>query len=110
MLRYGFSMEESEKRDLAWVGDAVLSLYAREWILKQSHIHFRERTDAYIAMTSNQFLSSIGEPTQVEATIGKLYRESGESAAFEWIERELIPVYVKQQRNRRKGNLGAKRS
>ena len=28
------SMSESLKRELAWIGDAVLALYAREWILQ----------------------------------------------------------------------------
>ena len=31
-------MTEEEKRTKAWIGDAVLALFAREWILKQTDI------------------------------------------------------------------------
>ena len=31
-------MDETEKRTKAWVGDAVLALFAREWILDQKVI------------------------------------------------------------------------
>jgi len=52
-------------------------------------------------MTSNQFLACFGNPTSVEARIGTLYREDGMEAAFAWIEAELMPVFEKQERNRR---------
>ena len=89
------------KRELAWIGDAVLALYARQWILKQSDIKPGERTNAFIHMTGNQFLACIGEPTGLEAEIGELYQKSGIEAAFEYIECSLLPTYLKQRNNRK---------
>jgi hypothetical protein len=56
------------EREEAWIGDAVLSLFARNWILASSG-----SMDAalFAAMTSNQFLSTIGNPTTVESRIGR---------------------------------------
>lgn len=77
----------------AWVGDAVLDLYARQWILK----HCGEvRGDLLTRMTSNQFLSGVGNPTAVEARIGRLFREGGAEAANAWIEAELLPRFRQQ--------------
>ena len=98
-------MTESEKRTLAWIGDAVLALFAREWILRQPQIREAERHEAYTLLTSNQFLSGLGEPTGVEASIGTRYREAGCEAAFAWIEAELVPLFKKQWNNRRRGGL-----
>ncbi|MBL9151538.1 MAG: hypothetical protein JNK37_03600 [Verrucomicrobiales bacterium] len=85
------------ERAEAWIGDAVLALAAREWILRQ-----HDRTDgAMLArLTSNQFLSSWGNPTAVEARLGRLYRSEGLAAAMEFVEREMIPLFLKQERNR----------
>ncbi|HRQ88991.1 MAG TPA: ribonuclease III domain-containing protein [Bacteroidia bacterium] len=86
------------EQELAWIGDTILDLYARTWIL-------RERGgvcgETQRRMTSNQFLACFGNPTSVEAKIGTLYREDGMEAAFAWIEAELMPVFEKQERNRR---------
>jgi dsRNA-specific ribonuclease len=92
----------SEERTQAWIGDAVLALYAREWILKQADISSAERADAFTRLTANQFLASFGDPTAVEASIGKIYSAQGLNAAFEWIEATLIPLYLKQRLNYRK--------
>jgi dsRNA-specific ribonuclease len=91
-------------RSDAWIGDAVLALFAREWILYQADIAPAERAEAFTRLTANQFLASLGEPTAVEATIGKIYQAEGLSAAFAWIEAECIPLYLKQRHNRRKAN------
>ncbi len=99
-------MEESEKKDYAWLGDAVLSLFAREWLLKKTALNFAVRTEEFVAMTSNQFLKSIGEPTAVEAKIGKIYHEDGLESAFHWIEKELVPLYEKQRANKLRGKQG----
>ena len=56
-------MTEENKRTKAWIGDAVLALFAREWILKQTDISAKERAEVFIQITSNQFLASISEPT-----------------------------------------------
>ncbi|MBC2606985.1 hypothetical protein [Pelagicoccus albus] len=103
-------MEESEKRTKAWVGDAVLALYAREWILRQTDIPQTERSAVFKAMTCNQFLSSFGQPTQVEADIGIVYETEGLQAAFAYMEERLLPVFMKQRRNaKRAGSWRDKR-
>jgi dsRNA-specific ribonuclease len=79
----------------AWVGDAVLDLWARQWILE----HCGEvRGDVLMRMTSNQFLSGVGNPTAVEAKIGRLFREGGAETAHAWIEAELLPRFLQQAR------------
>jgi dsRNA-specific ribonuclease len=81
----------------AWVGDAVLSLWARAWLLERDR-----RMDAgrFARLTSNRFLACIGNPTEVEARYGGIYLENGLEAAFEVIERELVPLFEKQEKNR----------
>lgn len=92
-------MDEQEEKAKAWVGDAVLALFAREWILRQSDVAIGERASVFKSMTSNQFLSAFGRPTQVEAAIGIIYEREGLRAAFEHIELLLLPVFKKQRRN-----------
>lgn len=89
--------EIREEREIAWIGDAVLALFARSWVLRE-----RGAMDAewFTRLTSNDFLSAFGQPTRVEAGIGKLYREEGLEAAFSWMERELIPLLRKQMAKR----------
>ena len=85
------------ERELAWTGDAVLSLFAREWILRH---HGRLDSALFAALTCNSFLSALGNPTRVEAGIGALYREQGLEAATRWMQEHLVPLFEKQQRNR----------
>ena len=101
--------EQQATRDLAWTGDAVLALFAREWILAQPGIPPTERSEVFKAMTSNQFLVSLGEPTAVEAAIGREYRENGLDAAFEHIRECLLPIFLKQRANRQRGTQGKKK-
>lgn len=76
------------EREEAWIGDAVLSLFAREWILK----HRGGMSGAELsAFTSNQFLLVLGNPLSVEARIGRLYQAEGLAAACAWMEQELVP-------------------
>ena len=82
-------------RAQAWIGDAVLALFARRWILAHSPAS-ADRTDLFKRMTSNRFLSAFGEPTRVEAKIGRIYEVSGEQAAFDHIENNILPLYKKQ--------------
>lgn len=88
--------QEKEKAE-AWVGDAVLALAAREWILRRYGT-----TDGAMQarMTSNQFLATIGNPTSVEAKIGRIYWTEGLEAAVDFVENELVPRFRKQERNR----------
>ena len=101
-------MDETTKRELAWVGDAVLALYARRWILEQKDIPVEERTNAFIAMTSNSFLACFGEPTAIEAKIGSIYQNDSLEKAFEWIETTCLPTFQKQRLNLNKGHRGKK--
>ncbi len=86
----------------AWLGDAVLCLYARQKILRED-----AKIDAtkFERMTSNQFLTAFGEPSEVEAELGRVYERAGLAAAFEWIESRLMRVYSRQEakRNRHAG-------
>lgn len=103
-------MTEDEKRNQAWIGDAVLALFAREWILKAPQINKEERADAFIRMTSNHFLSSVGEPTAMEAEIGRIYQHNGLAAAFAHIQAKYIPLFKKQLAKRQQpGNYRGKR-
>lgn len=86
------------EQELAWIGDTVLDLFARSWILET---HGSLCGEKLRNMTSNQFLSAIGNPTAVEAIIGKLYQEEGLEAAFAWIDERLVPIFQKQEKNRR---------
>lgn len=81
------------EREAAWIGDAALSLFAREWILQR-----RGGMDGALhsELTSNQFLLQLGNPTSVEAQIGRVYEAEGLAAAFAWIERELVPRWEKR--------------
>ena len=90
-------MTEEDKRTKAWIGDAVLALFAREWILKQKDISNKERADVFIQITSNQFLASLGEPTSIEAEIGVVYEINGLHAAYDFIEKKILPLFLKRR-------------
>lgn len=103
------NLDEEEKRKKAWVGDAVLALYARQWVLEQKDIVALERKSVFIAMTSNRFLACIGEPTMIEAKIGIAYEEQGLEGAFNWISEQLMPVFKRQRLNQLKAKRGNKK-
>ena len=92
-------MDLETQRQKAWVGDAVLGLWAREWILRE---HGKMDGEMFTRLTSNGFLATIGNPTHVEADIGVVYETEGLAAAFDWIERELMPVFEAQNRKRQR--------
>ena len=75
-------------RAQAWVGDAVLALYVREWILS-----FKGEIDGalFIEFASNNFLRLTGNATGVEAQIGRIFKSDGLEAAYAWIEHHLRP-------------------
>jgi dsRNA-specific ribonuclease len=81
----------------AWVGDAVLSLFARCHILDTDGTVNAERCSR---MTSNQFLSAFGQPTAVEARIGRIYQKDGLDAAFTWIRAEILPRFLQRESQR----------
>lgn len=84
----------------AWIGDAVLALWARLHILRADGIVDGPR---FLRLTSNQFLGALGEPTAVEAQIGRAYRDGGEAAAFAWIEERIAPLFERQEEKRARG-------
>jgi hypothetical protein len=89
---------QSEREiEQAWIGDAVLTLYARLRILREDGCVDGEKCGR---MTSNRFLSSLGEPTAVEAMLGREYATHGLEAAFAWIEARLMPMFERQEANR----------
>jgi hypothetical protein len=97
-------MDRERLQSEAWIGDAVLLLWARRHILAADG-----RVDGAkcTRLTSNQFLSAFGEPTAVEAELGRVYIERGESAAFEWIETRIAPLFARQEENRlKRGRTG----
>ncbi len=79
---------DPKTRAQAWVGDAILALYVREWILS-----FRGQIDGklFIEFTSNDFLRLTGNATGVEAQIGRIFKSDGLEAAYAWIEQFLRP-------------------
>jgi len=89
----------AELRQNAWLGDAVLELYARSWVLRQ---HRGVDAEMKRRFTCNEFLNCHGNPTQVEAQIGIVYQQQGLEAAFAWIRTHLEPLFVKQENRRRR--------
>ncbi len=87
----------TREREEAWIGDAVLALFVREWILKEQRSLDGEQ---FIRFTSNDFLRVIGNPTQVEARIGRVYRDEGMAQAYKYIENNLLPIFLRQERAR----------
>ena len=83
----------------AWLGDAVLALYARERILRESGVLDGPAAER---MTSNQFLSAFGEPSEVEASIGRVYQRDGLVAAYLFIESQFLPLFLKHEERRAK--------
>lgn len=88
-------MNDRELRDLAWIGDAVLALHVREWLLKQPPTPRISVQQQFVFITSNGFLQRFGEPTRVEARIGRIYLDEGLHAAAAHIEETILPTYLK---------------
>ncbi|CAI8266679.1 MAG: Uncharacterised protein [Opitutia bacterium UBA7350] len=103
------SINQDQQRTDAWIGDAVLALFARQWILEQTDINPTDRAEAFTQLTANQFLASFGDPTAVEASIGRIYQSKGLQVTFEYIKTNYIPLYLKQRNNRRKTNRSHRR-
>ncbi len=92
------SRDKRRQQEQAWIGDGILELYSRAWILKN---HGTISGEMAQRMTSNQFLSNIGNPTAIEAKIGEIYEAEGLEPAFAWIEIEILPLFLKQEKKRR---------
>lgn len=89
-------------RDEAWIGDAVLALYVRRWLLRYApkKMSDADRQQLFELFVSNQFLSSFGEPSQVEAAIGRKFEQEGLAAAFAHIEKSFLDSFRKSARKR----------
>ncbi len=92
-------MKRNRERILrqAWIGDAVLCVYARSKILREGGAVDDARAER---MTSNRFLAALGEPSEVEAAIGAAFETGGLEAAFAWIEARIVPLFERQEANR----------
>ncbi len=95
-------MNANERRrrmlEEAWIGDAVLCLYCRSRILERDGALDGEK---FTRMTSNQFLTTFGDPSEVEAEIGRVYADEGLQAAFVWIEAKFMPKFDKREAKRK---------
>jgi len=89
--------EIDKEREEAWVGDAILALYVREWLLREKG---KIDGDAFIRATSNDFLRLVGNPTAVEAEIGREYQTKGLEAGFTYVETKLIPLFKQREKVR----------
>jgi hypothetical protein len=89
--------EIDQEREEAWVGDAILALYMREWLLREKG---KIDGEAFIRATSNDFLRLQGKPTAVEAEIGREYQEKGLQAGFDYVERKLVPLFIQREKVR----------
>ena len=88
MNRHIDKATEERLRIEAWVGDALLALYVREWILaEEGAINGK----LFVEFTSNDFLRRTGNATGVEAEIGRMFKAEGLEAAYAWIEQNLRP-------------------
>ena len=98
-IRYSIAQVDNRAKILreAWVGDAVLTLWARLYILRERGAIDGERA---VRMTSNNFLGAVGNPDQVEAEIGRIFEDQGLDAAYQWIEQRLLPMFKRQEENR----------
>ena len=88
---------QRREREQAWIGDAVLGLFSRRWILENEGTMDAEM---FARMSSNHFLSALGNPTSVEAKIGRCYQKGGIEAAFELIEKDIMPLFKQQEKKR----------
>ncbi|MEM9080757.1 MAG: hypothetical protein AAGC74_08720 [Verrucomicrobiota bacterium] len=86
----------TKEREEAWIGDAVLALFAREYLLKKNGTL---DGDAFIRFTSNDFLKPFGKsPTAVEAEIGRIYQQNGLEPAFTHIQTLLLPKFIQREK------------
>ena len=95
------------EQEQAWIGDAVLGLHARRWILQREG---KMDAEMFTRLTSNHFLDTIGNPTAVEAAIGRAYDSGGLDAAFAYIESEVLPKFLSQEKKRIRESHGRHRN
>jgi hypothetical protein len=59
-----------------------------------------DRQQLFELFVCNQFLSSFGEPSQIEATIGRIFEQEGLAAAFTHIENSFLETFGKAAKKR----------
>lgn len=89
--------KEIEKAE-AWLGDAVLALLTRSWLLKTFGT---ADGDLQGLITSNHFLSRFGHPTAVEAALGRLWRDHGYAATEIEFREKFLPEMIRHLRRQR---------
>ncbi len=94
-----------QEREEAWIGDAVLLIYARMRVMRECGTI---NSQAEQQLTGNRFLNSFGEPTSTEAAIGRRFLAEGLDSALVWIKENLEPVYAMQEQRRVKASGGPK--
>ncbi|MEO0416681.1 MAG: ribonuclease III domain-containing protein [Verrucomicrobiota bacterium] len=90
---------EEEKRQLqteAWIGDSVLGLFVRRLIVAEDGDLNGEK---YARYTSNKWLSHLGDPTEVEAEIGRVFEAKGLDAGFEHIRTKILPILIREEKS-----------
>ena len=94
--------EIEQLREEAWIGDAVLALFVRGWLVTAPNraASVAQRAALFELFVSNQFLSTFGEPTRVEAEIGRLYQSDGLPAAFAFIETKFLKRFLQTARKK----------
>ena len=85
------------EQELAWIGDAVLGLFARNWILEKEK---KMDAEMFTRLTSNIFLNSFGNPTKVEAEIGFIFNNEGLEKASVYYTHLTLPLFLKQKKKR----------
>lgn len=94
--------EITQERNEAWIGDAVLAMYARKWILENDKKMDGEK---FVRFTSNDFLRRFGNPTSEEAAIGRIYEQDGLEAAFAHMEERYLKRFIDLEKQRVKQRL-----
>jgi hypothetical protein len=79
-----------------------LGTLARRWLLRHTpkKMSDADRQQLFELFVSNQFLSSFGEPSQVEAAIGRKFEQEGLLAAFTHIEKSFLESFCRSARKR----------
>lgn len=103
---YGRAVSPEKARELAWVGDSILGLYARLWILENTPDASPSRPELFSHFTSNRFLTGLGEPTLVEAQIGEVFLRDGLAPSFAFITERLLPLFVAQINKKSRNHRG----
>lgn len=85
----------AQEQAQAWTGDAVLGLFVREWIMEN---HGKVDGEMFGRFTSNATLAEFGNPTSVEAEIGRVYESDGLEAAYALLREKHLPAFLRREK------------